>query len=89
MNLDRLWGDGSGFEALVFVRESGVEASLIQPVFECSLHLKLLKSTLRGIKMHPKLSLPLGAYSQAGKVWISTTEQGEVQGNPQIRATGI
>lgn len=89
MNLGRLWGDGSGFEALVFVRESVVEASLIQPVFECSLCLKLLKSTLRGIKMPPNPSLPLGAYSQAGKVLINMTEQGEACGNPQISALGI
>ena len=67
MNLGRLWGDGSGFEALVFVRESVVEASLIQPVFECSLSLKPLKSTLRGIKMHPNLSLPQELTVRQGK----------------------
>ena len=34
-------------------------------------------TTFKAPEMLPKLSLPLGAYSQAGKVWISMTEQGE------------
>lgn len=85
---------GSGEEvedlrSLAFGRECSVEASLIQPVFKCSLHLRHLKSTFGGMKMHPKLSLPLGAYSQAEKAWVNITEEDEAQRNPQISAMGV
>ena len=87
-----LAGSGEKVEdlrSLAFGRERSVEASLVQPVFKCSLQLRHLKSTLWGMKMRSTLSLPLGAYSQAEEAWVNMTEEGEAQRNPQISAMGV
>lgn len=43
----------------------------------------------QGHKDAPQPEPGPGAYSQAGKVLINMTEQGEAWGNPQISALGI